>query len=71
MSADEAQLWCQENRLPYFETSAKDNTGVEEAFLALVEKYIEMEGKMDTRQRAIGETIDLRTKKATDGGCCS
>lgn len=71
VTRDEAQLWCQEHDLPYFETSAKDNTGVEMAFTAAVKEFKERESKMDSRQTVAGEVIDLRTKKSTTkSGCC-
>ena len=70
VTTDEAQLWCQEHNMPYFETSAKDNTNVDLAFISAVKTFKECEGKMDTRQKPVGETINLKTKKATDSGCC-
>ena len=29
------KLWCEDNNMEYFETSAKDNTNVEETFTAI------------------------------------
>lgn len=35
VSTQEAKKWCDENSIPYFETSAYTNKGVSEAFFAL------------------------------------
>lgn len=70
VTTDEALLWCREHDFQYFETSAKDNSGVEEAFVAAVKRFLEMESKMDSKHRMAGETIDLKTKKSTESSCC-
>ncbi|XP_067943594.1 ras-related protein Rab-9A-like [Watersipora subatra] len=70
VTREKAASWCEENDMPYFETSAKDNMNVETAFVAAVKRFKELEGKMDTRHKPTSETINLRTKKSDDGGCC-
>ena len=70
VSLEEASAWCKEHDMPYFETSAKDNTNVDLAFVSAVKQFKELEGKMDSRHKPTGETINLKTKKSDDGGCC-
>ena len=42
VSADEAKSWCSENgKIPYFETSALENTNVDDAFITMVKKALE------------------------------
>lgn len=38
---EEAKTWCDSIKMPYFETSAKDGTNVEEAFVKGVELWRE------------------------------
>ena len=42
VSADQARSWCAENGdIPYFETSALENTNVDDAFITMVKKALE------------------------------
>ena len=42
IASEEAQSWCKENGdIPYFETSALENTAVDEAFLTVVKKALD------------------------------
>ena len=42
MQAEEAKRWCAENcNMPYLETSALNNTSVDEAFLTIVKKALD------------------------------
>ena len=40
VTTDEASRYCKQNNLIYFETSAKNNTNIESAFLELVKKIV-------------------------------
>lgn len=61
-----AETWCAAHgNSPYFETSAKDNTNVEKAFVsaaAMVKKYA------PEIQQTFNDTVDLTTKKKS---CCA
>lgn len=70
VSTEEATMWCREAGVPYYETSAKDNTNVDRAFQAAVEKFKDLENKLDARSRSVEDTIDLKRKKQSSGGCC-
>ena len=65
----EAQAWCNNSRMPYYETSAKDSTNVETAFIAAVKRIIEMERHYDSRGHSQTDTVDL-SKKGQRSGCC-
>ena len=42
VSSEEARSWCKENGdIPYFETSALENTAVDDAFLKVVKKALD------------------------------
>ena len=43
IQTEEAQAWCDRAGLPYFETSAKENTNVGEAFVRVVQRALESE----------------------------
>jgi Ras-related protein Rab-7A len=48
VSSKRAMTWCQEKgNIPYFETSAKEATNVEKAFLEVVRNALEMEAGLD------------------------
>ena len=41
VSSDQAKQWCKENGdLPYFETSALEDTNVSDAFMTLIQKAL-------------------------------
>lgn len=43
-----AERWCQsKNNIPYFETSAKDATNVEQAFQAIAKNALAQESEQD------------------------
>ena len=43
ISADQARAWCQKNgNIPYFETSATVNTNIDEAFMSIIQKAIDL-----------------------------
>ncbi|XP_064607910.1 ras-related protein Rab-9A-like [Liolophura sinensis] len=71
VSAEEAQQWCQANgQMPYYETSAKDSTNVDLAFMAAVRRLKELEDRLDLRPTQTN-SVDLRMKTRQATGCCS
>lgn len=70
VSGEDARSWCSANGgLPYFETSAKDSTNVEQAFLAAVCRLREVEEQMDIKP-AHGNTVDLSRAARSKSSCC-
>lgn len=46
VNAAEAQAWCKENgSMPYYETSAKENVSVEDAFVEMAKMAIKRESE--------------------------
>lgn len=71
VSAEEAQAWCSANgNAPYFETSAKDATNVDKAFLAAVQRLREVEDQLEIRP-AHGNAVDLNKTARGKSSCCS
>ncbi|CAI2380175.1 unnamed protein product [Moneuplotes crassus] len=67
----DAQQWCADNgNLEYIETSAKDNTSVEEAFTKLIEKGMEREKvnlvELPDRMSQKNKTVNLQRDVAKD-----
>ncbi|KAK7503886.1 hypothetical protein BaRGS_00005009 [Batillaria attramentaria] len=70
VTSEEARSWCaQAGNAPYFETSAKDATNVDMAFLAAVRRLREVEDQMDVRP-AHGNTVDLSKAAKSKSSCC-
>ncbi|BFZ14749.1 hypothetical protein BsWGS_17788 [Bradybaena similaris] len=69
---DMARTWCARNgNIPYFETSAKDSTNVESAFISAVSWLREMEDQLDIRP-VHQNSVDLsKRSKSSSSGCCS
>lgn len=74
VSEEDAVLWCRTNgEMPYFETSAKDNTNVDLAFSSSVKRHLELEQKLDTQMKNITpDGIDLSNheKPKKSSQCC-
>ncbi|XP_060065263.1 ras-related protein Rab-9A-like [Ylistrum balloti] len=74
VGSEEAREWCQANgRMPYFETSAKDSTNVNEAFRAAVKRLKDLEDVIENNTKpSHGPTVDLarKGKSNSSGGCC-
>ncbi|ODN03342.1 Ras-related protein Rab-9A [Orchesella cincta] len=56
VSFEEAKSWCDSNKMPYFETSAKEGTNVEEAFVKGVELWRENDLRFDGKAGLTGQT---------------
>lgn len=70
VSRDDASSWCTSaGKMPYYETSAKDSTNVETAFISAVRRIVQLELHMDNNRQTTTDTVDL-SKKAQKGGCC-
>lgn len=65
----DAETWCIEQNMPYYETSAKDATNVTEAYEAAVKRVNEIERRMDLQRQNQTDTIDL-SKKQNQSSCC-
>jgi len=62
----DAEQWCFTNgKMPYFETSAKDNTNVEKAFVAAAQR---VKATQQPIRQTFEDTVDLSSKKS---GCCN
>ena len=84
VSKEEIKRWCDDNGdMPYVQTSAKDNVGVEEAFRNLIEKALQSDstGKLnlpehiritrDDKDNGEGSMkLDAHRKKAKKSNCC-
>eukprot|EP00794_Sanderia_malayensis_P007096 gene7096-7899_t len=79
ISRDEAESWCQSNMLPYYETSAKDATNVDLAFVASVERLMKLEQQLDREMNRSSGFNSVNLKRdgnapQPDGGrrsgCC-
>lgn len=68
---DLAKTWCVHNgNAPYFETSAKDSTNVELAFVSAVSRLREIEDQLDYRPIPTN-AVKLRKPTSSDSGCCN
>ncbi|CAG5126550.1 unnamed protein product, partial [Candidula unifasciata] len=72
VAEDMARTWCARNgNMPYFETSAKDSTNVEKAFISAVSWLRDMEDQLDIRPVQTN-SVDLSERsKSSNSGCCS
>lgn len=70
VTSEEANHWCSENgKMPYYETSAKESTNVEQAFVAAI-KRIAMLGHMVVTKKQ-DYPVDLTGKKKQSTACCA
>ena len=70
VSEKKAKQWCQlKGGIPYFETSAKEGTQIEEAFRCIARNALANEQEQDDY---IPETINMNqaNAKKQSGGCC-
>jgi Ras-related protein Rab-7A len=69
VSTKRAQAWCQsKGNLPYFETSAKDSTNVEDAFRVIANNAL---GKEDTSGYVPVDITNItKAPEPTSKGCC-
>ncbi|XP_028409511.1 ras-related protein Rab-9B-like [Dendronephthya gigantea] len=80
VNEDDAKSWCQMNgELPYFETSAKDNTNVDLSFSFSVKRRLELEEKLDRQMMNLApspldESVNLSNhsheKNKEVSSCC-
>jgi len=66
-----ARSWCKnKNDIPFFETSAKDNTNVEQAFQTVARNALKQESSQPPMY--VPPALDLDEKKKTEkkSGCC-
>ena len=78
ISKDEVEKWCNSNGLPYYETSAKDATNVDLAFVASVERLMKLEQNLDREMRGNGfSSVNLKRHQGNApetepkrSGCC-
>lgn len=70
VSTQEGQEMAKVYDCPFFETSAKSRTNVDEAYLELVKEIRRFEAKK--KQKPEGEAAEGTTKeRAPRGGCCT
>ena len=64
-----ALAWCQaKGNIPYFETSAKEATNVEQAFQTIAKNALQQEAEEDFY---LPDTIDVTNQGATSGSGCA
>jgi Ras-related protein Rab-7A len=65
-----ALTWCQsKGNIPYFETSAKENINVEQAFQTVAKNALSQESEVDLYQEFPDANIKLEDKDKQDSGC--
>jgi Ras-related protein Rab-7A len=73
VTARTAQAWCQKNGdIKYFETSAKDNTGVDEAFIHVATQAFKKKARAEEEDVVPKGKVDLgksNQQKKKDDGC--
>jgi Ras-related protein Rab-7A len=67
-----ARQWCQQDKIPYYETSAKDNMNVTEAFLKIAELGLSAKPSVDD-SLPLPNTVDMKPRQQQQkkkDGCC-
>jgi Ras-related protein Rab-7A len=68
VSEKKAKSWCTCNGdIPYFETSAKEDVNVEEAFACIARNALKNEAEEEVY---LPDTVDVEQGAAKKGGCC-
>ena len=70
VSEKKAKAWCaSKGNIPYFETSAKDGTNVEEAFQCIVKNALKNEPE---EELYVPDTVDVvgGNRAQRSSGCC-
>ncbi|ESO03543.1 hypothetical protein HELRODRAFT_157040 [Helobdella robusta] len=74
VTTQQAESWCKEHNMPYFETSAKDVINVDKAFTMAASKAIELEtnfnGTIAMNVQGINLNSSQRQQKNDNSGCC-
>jgi|EP00484_Ammonia_sp_Unknown_P005321 Ras-related protein Rab-7A len=66
-----ARSWCKnKNDIPFFETSAKDNTNVEQAFQTVARNALKQESSQPPMYVPPALDLDEKKKQEKKGGCC-
>jgi len=68
-----AEQWCQQNgNIPYWETSAKDATHVDQAFLCAAEEALAQRPHHPTQAQEVHHEVDLsKSNRGPSSSCCS
>lgn len=70
VTPEEAQDWCTSSgKMPYYETSAKEATNVEEAFVAAIKRIATL--GQHTIIKKNDYTVELGNKKKSTNACCA
>ena len=68
MLSEDAESWCKENGgVPYFETSAKDDINVEQAFVTAARQVKLLQPDV---KASFSDTVDLKGQKKGGFSCC-
>mmetsp|Transcript_52338 Transcript_52338/g.83338 ORF Transcript_52338/g.83338 Transcript_52338/m.83338 type:complete len:210 (-) Transcript_52338:92-721(-) len=66
-----ARSWCKnKNDIPFFETSAKDNTNVEQAFQTVARNALKQESSQPPMYVPPALDLDNKENKPKQSGCC-
>ncbi|EEB17857.1 rab9 and, putative [Pediculus humanus corporis] len=72
ISTEEAVSWCKNNgNLPYLETSAKESTNVENAFVTAVNIWSSLEEKLEKMYDGDAVTLSQNYESPKSVSCCS